>query len=326
MQPIKSTWDELSKKPRSIKEVDPSEAMRIRCEVTEVLPIDEWVNQFIAPLQHLISLATQRPNAIVNIVGYAKQNGVEQANDIISEVPVQIAFPPAIIPILASRSTTLRTVLFSLQEIRDNFSFVIDTWLRLADELNSVYRLFFGVQYTNLPLDLRFLLIAQAVETYQDNRFDKAAFSDEAYQSLMDVLLAACPDEEKRKWVANALEYSNHATFRQQLKDLVSKTNEVLKPFLGVNSKKKNDLVGVIYNTRNYLTHHTKKLAPNAASRIELFYITHCLSLALQVCLMQELGFTTERLTEIVRRHEGYRLLSVLQPQVDLDKLVSHTN
>jgi len=321
VQLIENIWNELTQKTELIKEADLPEIVRIRCEIQEALLLEEWVAQFVVPLQHLISLATQRPNAIVNIVGYVKQNEEEQSNNEASEIPVQVAFSPAIIPISTSKLTVPETILFSLQEVGD-FSSLMDVWLRVSDELDSAFRLFFGVQYTNLPLDLRFLLIAQAVEVYQDHRFEKTAFSEEEYRALMEIVLAACPTEQK-EWLADALQYSNHATFRQQLRNFITQTNAVLHPLLGINGKKRSELVEVIYNTRNYLTHHTKELVSKTASGIELFYITCCLSLALQVCLMKELGFTSPKLIEIMQKHEDYGLIPILQPQADLEKLTS---
>ena|ERR1700682_4334727 len=98
----------------------------------------------------------------------------------------------------------------------------------------------------------------------------------------------------------------------------------ILNPLRGINGEKRSELIEVIYNTRNYLAHHTKELTPNAANGVELFYIIRCLSLALQVCLMKELGFPTQRLTEIIRKHEDYGLIPFLQSQADLKKLIRH--
>ncbi|HYT46204.1 MAG TPA: HEPN domain-containing protein, partial [Methylomirabilota bacterium] len=320
VESIQSFWMESTQKTDLIKQADLPEIVRIRYEIQETLPLAEWITQFVSPLQNLISLATQRPNAIVNIVGYIKQGGGEQANGDISEVAVQIAFPPDIIPIPTNKNTFPETILFSLQEIESNFSFIIETWLRLVDELDSTFRLFFGVQYTNLPLDLRFLLTAQAVEAYQDHRFEKSAFSEEVYQNMMKTVLDACP-EQQREWLEETLEHKNNATFRQQLRNFVAVTNPMLQPLLGKSSKERSAFTEVVYNTRNYLTHHTKQLFSKAASGVELFYITQCLSLALQVCLMKELGFSTQRLTEVIHKHESYRYMPSLQSQVDLEKL-----
>jgi hypothetical protein len=80
VQLIENIWNELTQKTELIKEADLPEIVRIRCEIQEALLLEEWVAQFVVPLQHLISLAIQRPNAIVNIVGYVKQN--EESNQI----------------------------------------------------------------------------------------------------------------------------------------------------------------------------------------------------------------------------------------------------
>ena len=154
---------------------------------------------------------------------------------------------------------------------------ILDMWLRVADELDSAFRLFFGVLSTKLPLDLQFLLLAQATEVYQDHRFDRPPFSEEQYQQSMGILLGTCPAEYK-EWLGNALKYSNSATFSQQLKNLVAKTHTILHPLLGKNSEKRANFTRILYNTRNYLTHHTKELALQSANGIELFFITHCLS------------------------------------------------
>ena len=239
--------------------------VRIRFEIHEALSLEQWGEQFIAPFQHLISLATQRPNAPVNIVGYVKPDKTEPLQEALG-VPVQIASPLAIVPIAARKPSFPPTILFSLQDITPNFSDLIETWLNMADELNSSYKLFFGVQYTSLPLDLQFLLVAQATEIYQDKRFDAPPFPKDDYQNLLQQLLTACPNEEYKEWLKDTLEDRNNTTYRQQLRNLVKRTYTVLQPILGENTKKRNEFVEIAYNTRNYLTHHTPELALRSAS------------------------------------------------------------
>src|SRR5260370_4771413 len=189
-----STWNELTKDGGLINEADLAEVVRIRCEVAEALPLEKWAAQFIGPLQNLISLATQRPNALVKIIGYVQHDDTDQSSSGTREIPVQIAYRPSIIPIPTSDPTFPQTILFSLQEASTDFSSVIDRWLRTSDELASAYQLFFGVQYSKLQIDLEFLLIAQATEVYQDHRFDKTAMPEEKFQEMMRIILPACPE------------------------------------------------------------------------------------------------------------------------------------
>ena len=238
LQPLMNAWSRLTKNTSLIKEADLAEVVRIRCEVAEALSVEKWAVQFIGPLQNLISLATQRPNDLVNIVGYARQDGGDQSSSGTPEIPVQIAYRPGTIPIPTSEPTLPETILFSLQEVSSDFSSVVEEWLRTSDELASVYWLFFGVQYTNLPLDLQYLLIAQAAEVYQDYRFDE------------------------------------RATFRNQLRNLVNQTDNELHPLLGNTGEERQKLADVMYNTRNYLTHHRNNLASKAATGTELWYIS----------------------------------------------------
>jgi hypothetical protein len=198
---------------------------------------------------------------------------------------------------------------------------MINNWLHITDELNSMCRLFFGVRYTHLPLDVHFLLIAQSVEVYQDHHFHKPPLSEEEYQSLMETVLAVCSNEHQRKWLNDALEHSNTATYRQQLRNIVTRTNSKLQPLFGKKAEERKQFAEVVYNTRNYFTHHTQALAEKAASGKELFYITKCLSLGLQTCILEDLGFSPQDIIEIIHRHEDYRFLHFLQSQIDLEKL-----
>ena len=69
VQPQTDVWQRLLKQTDVIGEAQLPEVVRIRCEVQEALPLDEWTTRYIAPIQHFISLATQRPNALFHLVG-----------------------------------------------------------------------------------------------------------------------------------------------------------------------------------------------------------------------------------------------------------------
>lgn len=316
VQLIPEVWEASTQKADLIGEEILPEVVRMRIEVPESLSLEQWMDRFITPLQHLISFATQRPTAITSILGYTYQRASDTR-----EIPVRLAFVPNLTSIETNKDTFPETILFSLQTPEPSFSNIINSWLHIADNLNSMCRLFFGVRYTHLPLDVHFLLIAQAVEVYQDHYFHKAPLPEEEYQNLMETLLSACPSEHQRKWLSNALEHSNTANYRQQLKNLVARATPKLQPLFGKNAEERKKFAEVVYNTRNYFTHHTKSLAGKAASGKELFYIMKCLSLSLQVCILEDLGFLSQDIIEIVHRHEDYPHLHFLRDQIDLEKL-----
>ena len=123
---------------------------------------------------------------------------------------------------------------------------------------------------------------------------------DEAeYQELVAVILAGCP-EEHRAWLHEQLKYSNKATFRQKMKDLVRAAGPLLEQLIGKGSKARDNFAEVVFDTRNYLTHYDRELEPKAARGDQLFFITNFLSIALQVALFSELGFTLEQCVTVV--------------------------
>ncbi len=296
-----------------IAETELAEAVCVTIESQEALSLEEWNVQFIFPLQNLLSLATQRPNFLVSLQAYIKQNVVTQSDTDLSEIPVQIVYPPAFVPFAPSRTVFPGTILFSLQEIADDFSNMMDSWLNVADELNSVCSLFFGVQYTKLYLDQRFLFIAQAAEVYQSRRTERLYLPENEFQDLIQIILAGCP-EAHRDWLEEKIHYSNRPTFRRHLKDLADKVADIMLPLIRERGYNKSTFTNIVYNTRNYLTHHTRELNPEAAQGDELFFITQYLSITVQACLFYELGFTTQRCIEMFRKHEVYQYLLRQQP------------
>ncbi len=291
-----------------IAETELAEAVCITIESQEALSLEEWNVQYVFPLQNLLSLATQRPNFLVSLRAYIKQNVVTQSDIDLAEISVQIVYLPAFVPFAPSRTVFPGIILFSLQEIADDFSNLMDSWLNVADGLDSVCSLFFGVQYTKLYLDQRFLFIAQAAEVYQSRRTERLYLPENEFQDLIQVILAGCP-EAHRGWLEDKIRYSNKPTFRRHLKDLVDKVANILLPLIRERGYDKSTFTDIVYNTRNYLTHHTNELKPKAAQGDELFFITQYLSITVQVCLLYELGFTPQRCIEMFRKHEIYQYL-----------------
>ena len=296
-----------------IPEAELPESVCITIESKGAMSLEEWNTQFIFPLQNLLSLATQRPNFLVSLRTYTEQKEVARQDTDALEFPIEIVYPPTFIPFALSKTVFPQTILFTLLDIAYDFSNILDAWLRVADELDSVCSLFFGVQYTNLYLDQRFLFIAQAAEVYQDRRTDKLYLPDNEFHDLIQKILAGCP-ETHRDWLEDKIQYSNKPTFRRHLKDLVASTSSILQPLIGKNRQARDSFVEVVYDTRNYLTHHTKELKLKAAQGDKLFLITQCLSIVVQACLLKELGFTDELCIQMLRKHEVYQYLLGLQP------------
>ena len=97
----------------------------------------------------------------------------------------------------------------------------------------------------------------------------------------------------------------------------------VLKPLIGKNSRERDAFIDIVYDTRNYLTHYTEELEKKAATGEELFYLTECLSIALQVCFLRGLStavFDSQRCVEVFRKHELYQFLCAGHIHLNLNK------
>jgi ApeA N-terminal domain 1 len=91
-----------------------------------------------------------------------------------------------------------------------------------------------------------------------------------------------------------------------------------LLPLIGQSGREKQAFTESVYYTRNYLTHHTREDAPKAAYGDKLLFITDCLSIALQVCFLDELHFTPQQRVEIFRKHELYQFMLAQKPYLNM--------
>ena len=98
----------------------------LEIEMQEELALENWLAQFIIPLQNLLNLGTHRPNSIRTIRAYSQQTNATWADGSIRVNPIQILFQQYYYEDEPGEKLRDNEMLFSLQEITHNFSQVID--------------------------------------------------------------------------------------------------------------------------------------------------------------------------------------------------------
>lgn len=58
----------------------------------------------------------------------------------------------------------------------------------------------------------------------------------------------------------------------------------------------KNTFIEKVVDTRNYQTHHDEDLKEHSASGKELYHLTQKLKILLEICLLTELGFSSDEI------------------------------
>lgn len=190
-------------------------------ETQEELTFEDWNSRFINPIQNFLSLATDRPNFLTKVESYSKQGTRSTSDENVQQVPIQVIFSQNYYYYEVEREKQLlqqEDMIFTLKDIESDFGSVIERWLKLNSELDSVCNLFFSVQYSpHMYLEHKFTNITQAIESYHRRRFRNQSLTEEEHHYRLEAIFAETP-EDYRDWLREKLKYSNEPSFRNRIK------------------------------------------------------------------------------------------------------------
>ncbi|MCH7699974.1 MAG: hypothetical protein IH865_13645 [Chloroflexi bacterium] len=277
--------------------------VHVRIELEESLDLVNWFSKYVEPLQNLLTLATGRPNAITGVRVYSPELIVSTSKgDWMS--PLEVLFTQDFGDDRKAGRLYPHDMLFTLGDLGEHAGRVINDWLQVAEELDSVCNLFFGVQYGGPTyLRNRFLPLVQAVESYHRRRKQNYVLRPEAHEKRVEEIVANA-SAEHREWLGqNIGDHTNEPSLRTRLKELVSEAEEIVVPLIAGSKKK---FIDDVVNTRHYLTHFDEELREKAAQGEELFHLSRTLSFIVQACLLGELGLEGETRTALFKRNQPY--------------------
>jgi hypothetical protein len=296
------------------------ERCEARVSVKEPLDIETWLAKVVRPFTDLISFATAAFNDLTEFRVF--DPGDQEAprrrpGTRVVHSHSQQSLPP-------ERALPKEALLFSAEQVADRFGDVMDRWPAIGNELDSVFGLFFGVQYSGQPYpEYRFYSMVQALESYHRRRRRNYALEKVKHLERLDSILKVVPTQH-RKWLDEKLRYSNEPSLRGRMKDLTSEWEAFLLPIVG----DRKSFVDKVVNTRNYYTHYDESLRQSAARGEELIRLTDILFVTMQACLLQELGFEHTQCIELIMTSADYWLLTdpvpgSFPPRVDASRIIT---
>lgn len=186
------------------------------------------------------------------------------------------------------------SMLFTYPQITNDMETIINNWLNNYEMVAPSMYLYFSYKNEGHKfLEGKFLALAQGLETYHRRKSTETLRRPEVYECLKSEIMASCPADEK-EWLENMLAHGNEINFRKRLKRII----EPYKNFFG-NCNQRDELVGKIYDTRNYLTHYDKSLESRSAKGQDLWLLCSNMEAIYQLSFLYDLGFSTYHITQI---------------------------
>ena len=288
--------------PPVTTEAGVSQSARLYYRFSDTTELDQ-VFATIKQLRNFLSLAVGRQVAVLSVIAY-KDDFVDPRTN--AREPIRIFYP-----LSHNREPTARPLhpsemLFTLGQAEPNIGAVLSAWLAKQEDLAPVFDLYFGTLYhPDLFLDLKFLLNAQALETYDFRRRDPHELSRDEHAQRMTEVLAGAP-EQWREWLTMRLTGSNYRTLDQRMRDILAECPAVSAKIVGATPDDVTRFVRAFKNSRNYYTHYNEALEDRAAEGAELYALTLQLQALIEMSILRELGFSCDAVDQILDRVQRY--------------------
>ena len=257
----------------------------------------EYYKKIISHIRNFLSLGIGEPIHPLIIRGW------REINKEIEIIPMEL-FSMSFTCSNKDKKFSIFNILFTLRDISNKFEFLMRNWFEKMDSLEHVNNLYFGMLY-NPYLDdgFKFLSLIQAIEIFHRFKYRGEYLPDEDYKKIYDGLLNKVNKLKVKKELKDRLreylKYGNEFSLRKRLEEIFNTLEEIL-------NKQKIDknkfIINKIVDTRNYLIHYHETLKERVAKNEELSFLIRILRMCVEICLLREIGFSSEEIRNFVSR------------------------
>ena len=260
---------------------------------------------YIRHLQHFLSLATSNPIYPIDLMGKTKHNTItedgKEYNPLV-KIFLHLGEFEKRIP-----KTRHFNMLFLLKDINDSIEIYLRNWFSNKELLQPTIGLFFGtLNNINLFTENRFLNLANSLESYHRRKLNTKKYSEEEKDILLQIILANI-DKKYEQDISEKLKYIDEVSLRRRIKDIYELAENILSKFYN-----RKDFAHQVTLVRNYYTHLDRKLKPEV-DKIDIHRLMVNLEITLIVCLLIEIGFSLDKIDEMLKRRPDYNLLTTLK-------------
>lgn len=247
-------------------------------------------------VQNLISLGVGKSVVVMDLVGKTEANKEEFEGDFFySEVKIYFCIKNS----TSQRKILPPQMLFTLRDIKADFSNILKRWFERKELLEPVINLYFGTLYnSNMYLEQRFSSLIQAIESYHRRTKINTEIGTEDHEERVNSILSSV-DSKYKEWLKSKLLYSNEPSLRKRLESMVKECSGLINL---ESSKQKKSFINKVCDTRNYFTHYDESLANRAEKGSELLNICNKLEIIIEFNLLLEIGFNKDSAYELLKK------------------------
>ena len=197
-----------------------------------------------------------------------------------------------------------REMIIPFPRIAEKIDRVISLWFSKAQNLRSVYDLFFGTFYNpGMYLQFQFLSLMQAIESFHRVTKGGKYLSNEDWRPYREKLINEISvelDDGHRESLKSRIKYGNEYSLRKRLSELLQTLDEETLSVLFPSSKY---FTGVIVDTRNYLTHYDDELKDSSLKGADLYWANQRLRVFITILLLKEIGIEENIILDSMRKN-----------------------
>lgn len=195
-------------------------------------------------------------------------------------------------------------MLFKFSDIKDRFGDMVSNFVIRAKEIEIIYDLYIRVVYGQNMNDIfRFLSLAHALEAYhritskgtKGNYLEKNEYKE--IKLKLDALIDESSDNtEFKEAMKRQIQHGNQFALRKRLEILFKKYSGLFDFLEESKDSIIDSITKDIVNSRNYYIHYDERNKKKAKKGKELYYLSIILKILLEICLLNEFGFSFEEI------------------------------
>ncbi len=283
-----------------LRDVTLRENVSLALEDIGQLSCEETNQRYVHPLQDFFTLATDRPNAVEEMVVFSNRLKVQATG---TPSPFHVIYQPIH---AAEEDLQLRMahhMLFTYDDVKDSFPEVLNRWMTFSDEFAPFCSVFFGSQYHPARyVEAKFLALIQAIALY----FGKARSADQRFHPALASAKQEIHghfSEKHATWLSSMLPVEAEIGLPLNLLDTLEANRDIMGPLIQGDME---GFVGTVVATRNYCTRLEPRLRSQALREMELHWLTEKLAILVKACILDSLGISGEIAVKLFNRNRKY--------------------